>query len=79
MRLAGIYAAPYLARAKISRLNVVSESRLLRKNGTAAIKQVPRPPKVYAYIPHVAHTAKLLARKNETEVSSEVPSTRGDD
>jgi hypothetical protein len=37
MRLAGRNASLYLLRVKISRLNAVSETRLLRKNGSAAI------------------------------------------
>jgi len=77
MRLTGMNALPYLLRPKISRQNASSETILLRKSGSAATEQIPRPLNLIGYIPHAAHTAKLLTTKNETDAISEAPITRG--
>src|SRR5438876_8438067 len=55
-----------------------SLSRVPRKNGSPATYDVIRPLKLRSgYMSgHAAHTAKLLIRKNETEVASAAPMTR---
>lgn len=54
-----------------------SLSSVPRKNGIAAAYEVIKPPSVLGYIPgHDAQTAKLLIRKNETELVNAAATTR---
>src|SRR6185295_12874259 len=66
------YPAP-----KNTTLNSRSDTTVLRKNGTPATMHVTRPFQVAGYISReVVQTAKLLTKKNDTDATSDAPTTR---